>query len=131
MKKETIITISPWHLTQKTLDNYIRVDNKTQQPKLEEMWGFCVYSFSTNTIILKRMATYHYEETDTDNDVPIPQDLLDLINWMIKEDIEYVTFDDTLSSLYNFTQEEWNDTFTNETFLPFYDTASIKKALKL
>lgn len=131
MKTENIITISPWHLSSKTLDNYIISDPETGRPPLDAPWDIYMYRDTSDYVIVESMRTNDYFiETDTDNETPIPKDLLELLNWMISENIKFLQFDDSLDNFDAFTDEEWIEVLTTETFLPFYDIDEIQEKFK-
>jgi hypothetical protein len=122
MKTYNAIKIIPEHLTWQTIHDYLKFENEStkhwdiiQFPRHKMPWDVYVYASNgagyddddmTAVMIeiyevekpLEKYDTYDADfKTNTVN--PIPDDLLNLINWCIAHDIRFISFADTYGAV--------------------------------
>ena len=131
MKIYNAIKIVTEHLTWKTIDKYFKFDHTIERrnidviefPKHKMPWDVCVYASDyagcidgdiTSVMIeihdvekpIEKYDTYDGNlKTDTVN--PIPDDLLNLLNWCIAHDIKFISFVNTTD--YDIDEDNIND----------------------
>lgn len=124
IKIKKAVMILACHLTEKTLSEYIYSETTecgaVKPPKKKLPWDVYVYTDVEDDIIpiIHIMTSTPINETDTDENEPIPKDLLDLINWGIKNNIEYIQLDDLIDKSYG---DKWKEHIEIESELPIYD----------
>lgn len=132
IRKKKYKAINARHLSEKTLENYIRTRIDVQKQILTlPKYGMPkhVYLLSDgNVTCLQNLNTKLIGNKPFSDDQPkLPQDLVDLINWMTKNKIECLELR-AWGDVDWYTRAEWREIFTTETFLPFYDTDTILNA---
>lgn len=129
IKIEKAVELLPFHLTDKTWVEYIQVDNVGNNiiklPPKEMPYDIYLFNDIGENPIIDIMASSPIDETYTGEREPIPKDLLDLINWAIKNDIRYIQFKpDDIGS---YEEERLKELIEIESELPIYDLDLLKE----
>ena len=118
MKTYNAIKIVPEHLTWQTIHDYLKFENASTKyrdviefPRHKMPWDVYVYAsngagYDDDDMTDVMMEIYEVEKplekyaTDdvnrkTDKTIPVPDDLLNLINWCIAHNIRFISFADT------------------------------------
>lgn len=124
MNKNTIAEILPWHLSEKTLSDYIRPVSTSgraiEAPPLELPYDCYWYSDDMGeTIMIEILCASPIDTEHSGNDENLPEDLVNLINWAIKENISVIKF--STEELGSYDNTELISRMDDEQFLPFYD----------
>lgn len=118
IKTSKMVTLLSYHLTEKTLSEYIYSESTTdgtiKPPPKDLPLDIHLYKDYDVMPIIQILPGKNKNIKDPE----IPKDLLDLINWGIKNGIEYIQLDCIRDSLNN---DELKKRIEIESELPIYD----------
>lgn len=125
IRTETLVTLLPYHLTADTRRKYINPVaygyGTIESPPMEMPFDVNLYhNIGLYPIIeIERYDKKPIKPDETNNDEPIPNDLLELLNWAIKNNIKYIQLDCEEASCYG--DDALDARIEAESELPIYD----------